>query len=126
MANFKRRKVTEFTSGGPLDRATLLASITTSFFLFTVLEIICFWISKINIIDVWYTIFLFLVGCVLMAQLFSYIYIAKKRYEYIISSEYKPFKLRAMAGAIACFLLFLASMLATVAASIFLGHAPKL
>jgi hypothetical protein len=121
MSNFKRKEVKEFTWGGPLDRATLLAAITTSFFAFAVLETICSLIFNVNILDVWYTIFLLLVGCIVMALLFNYIYKTKKRYEYIISSLYNPFTLNVTLGVTICFFLFLFSLIISVGAGLLIN-----
>ncbi len=121
MANFERRRVKEFTWGGPLDRATLLAALTTSFLVFAGLEIIYFLMFKVNILDVWYTIFLFLAGSILMVQLFGYLYITKKRYEYITSSQYKSFTLNTTLGVTISFLLFVFSFLGSLGIAIVIG-----
>jgi hypothetical protein len=122
MASFKKRNVTEFTWQTPLERATILAATTTSLLLFTGIEISCFLILKVNILDIWYTIFSFLIGGILIIQLFNYIYIKRKRYEYIISPEYRPFKLNIIIGVIMCFFLFVASLLAAIAAGVIQGN----
>jgi hypothetical protein len=114
VASFKKRRIEEFTWGGPLYRATLLASITTSFFLFAILEIICWLIFHINILDVPYTIFLLLLGCFLIDRLFNYIYKTRKRYEYITSSSYRPFSVGVTLGTVICFFLFMSSIFVAV------------
>ena len=114
MASFKKREVTDFTWQTPLERATILAAISSTCLLMSGLEIICFLVFRINILDIYYVVFLFLVGGIVMVFLFNYIYIKRKRYEYIISPQYKSFKFSVTAGVIICFLVFIFSILATV------------
>jgi len=122
MASFQKRNVTGWDWQTSLNRAVTLAAISTSFLSLACLELIFFLALRINILDIWYNKFLFLGGGVLLVFLFNYIYVRKKRYEYIMSPQYKTFRLGITAGVITCFLIFILSMLLVIGIGIIQGN----
>jgi hypothetical protein len=121
MANFKRRKMDGLTWASPLARAVFLATLSVSLLLFIAAEIICFTIWKLNILDTYFSIIVFIIGGLLIGQLLGNLYITKKRYEYIASPEYKPFRLSITAGVTICFLLFVFSFLGSLGTAIIIN-----
>lgn len=122
MTSFRERKVKGWTSQTSLRRATSLAAISSSIILLAILELVFFLILRVNILDIKYSIFLFFAGGILIIWLFNYIYIKRKRYEYIISSQYRPFKLGTTTGVILCFLIFILSFLLAAAIGVIQGN----
>jgi hypothetical protein len=121
MANFKRKNLGSLTWGSPLARAVFLAALSISLFLFIAAEIICFIIFRINILDTYLSIIILIIAGALIAQLLGYLYITKKRYEYITSSEYKPFSLSVTLGVAISFLLFVFSFLGCLVSAIIIN-----
>jgi hypothetical protein len=124
MENFKRQNMKGFIWGSILARAVFLASINVSAMILILLQIIWPVFFKINILDVPYSEFKALVIAVLNAFLLDYIYINRKRYKYITSSRYRPFKLSVNTGVGISFLtfvvLFIVTLFLAVAADKFL------
>jgi len=79
---------------------------------------------KVNILDVPHSEFKAIAIAILDAFLLDYIYINRKRYLYITSSRYRPFKLSVNAGVGISFLtfvvLFIVTLFLAVAADKFL------
>lgn len=121
MANFKRKKMNGLIWGSPLARAVFLAALSISLLLFIAAEIACFIIGQINILDNYSSIIVFIIVGFLIAQFLGYIYITKKRYEYIVSSGYKHFTLSVDVGVAISFLLFLFSFLGCLGAAIIIN-----
>jgi hypothetical protein len=114
MANFKRKKMDGAMWGSQLGRAVFLASVNVSFSLISVIEIICYFIFHINIFYASHFEIFFVIGGILTSQLLGYIYINKKRYEYITSSQYNPFTRSIPSGVNIVFLLILASFIGSI------------
>jgi len=121
MANFKRKMIDDGMWGSQLGRAVFLASINLSFILLILAEIIYAIIFRSNIFDGSYFEICIIIIAVLNAQLMGYIYINKKRYEYITSSEYKPFKLSITAGVSVCFSTFLILLMSVIGMAIIIN-----
>ena len=118
MANIKRKKLGGLTWSSSLRRAVFLAGLNITLLLFIVLEVICYVIFRINLFDSPYVKILILVFGMLIAQLFSYIYVTKGRYDFIVSSSYKPFTLNITAGVAICFLIFIFSFVGGIATAL--------
>jgi hypothetical protein len=122
MANFKRKKLGALSWGSPLARAVFLATLSINLLLFIAAETICFVVFRINILDTYLSIIIFIIVGVLIAQLLGYLYITKQRYEYIISSKYKSFTLSITIGVTICFLLFVFSFLGCLGTGIIINN----
>jgi hypothetical protein len=111
MENFKRKKMDETTFKRQLGRAVFLASLNLSFVIAIMMEIICFFIFRVDIADSSNFFLKVAIGVILCNVLIDYIYINKKRYEYITSTQYKPFNLSVAFGVTICFLIYLVSLI---------------
>jgi hypothetical protein len=86
----------------PVGRTAFVVGFTFTMLLFSTLEIIFFLIAGMNIMDFRFIVIVMVVVVALIAQLLRYIYIVKKRYEYINSAQYKAFTLNRTVGVIIC------------------------
>ena len=124
MENFKRKNMDGDMWGSILARAVFLASINVSIMIIMLMQIIWPVIFKINVLDVPYSEVKGIAIAILNAFLLDYIYMNRKRYEYITSSRYRPFKLSVNMGVGISFLtfvvLFIVTMFLAVAADKFL------
>jgi len=109
MENFKRKKL----GGDQLGRAVFLASLNVSFIIIIVVEIICF-LFRVDIAAGSNFQLKFAVAAIINVQLFRYIYISRKRYEYITSSQYKPFETGIKLGVAITFSIFIACLIGTI------------
>lgn len=121
MANFKRRKMDGLMWATPLFRAVFLASLNLNLLLLILAEFIFSFTFKLNLLDNTYTKVILVIVALAVIQLFDYIYINKRRYEYITSPAYKAFKMRESAGVAICFLIFVFSLLGSIAAGVLLA-----
>lgn len=121
MPNFKRKKMEGLLWASPLARSVFLASLSISLLLYIAAEIICFIIWRINILNSYFSIIVFIIGGALIAQLLGNLYMTKKRYEYIISSKYKSFTLGINIGIAISFLLFVFSVLGCLVVAIIIN-----
>jgi hypothetical protein len=110
MANFRRRNSDKSMLESQLIRAGFIASLPASFIIYIVMEIICFFVFRVNIFDGSYLPVLLALWLILDSLLFNYIYINKKRYKYITSLQFKPFKLSINSGLNIGFLLIIVSL----------------
>ena len=106
MAYFKRNKSGGDMWSNPLYRSVFLTSLILTLLSSILLEIICFIFFKLDALIVSATPIGLIIFCVIIGQLLSSLYVKRKRYEYIISSEYKPFTLSITLGMIICYLFF--------------------
>jgi hypothetical protein len=102
----------------PLRRCVFVAGLIITFCLFFIIEIIFFLTFKLNVIEFTLTEILLILGCLLMTQVFSYIYIRKKRYEFITSPKYGTFTLSTTLGVTICGLIFIFSFLGSLGVAI--------
>ena len=93
----------------PVRRTMFVVGLTFTLLLFSILEIIVFLIARINIMGNRLSEIAGIIGGVLLIQLLGYVYIVKKRYEFIISSQYRAFTLNANLGAAICVVICLLS-----------------
>lgn len=107
VANF-RKNMDEATRKAQLGQAVFIASFTTSMIVSIVVELICF-LFKVDIASSSNFFFKIAIGAILMYFFFEYIYMNKKRYEYIISPQYMPFKRTMRSGVIIAVLILFAS-----------------
>jgi len=114
MANFKRKKLDAIMWGKQLGMAVFLASLNTSLNIVILVEVICFLIFHINIFDTNHFDLILAAGAIMNSFLFDYIYVKKKRYEYITSKLYNPFNLSVTLGVIICFLIYIASLIGVI------------
>ena len=114
MANFKKKQNDGSIWGSQLARAVFLASLPLSFAIVSLAEIICFFIFRVNIFDDSHFKIILIIGGILNATLLDYVYINKKRYEYITAPEYKPFTLSITLGVTICFLLGFLSVVGSI------------
>jgi hypothetical protein len=98
MEYFKRRNMDGLMWGSILARAVFLASINVSMVIIMLMQIIWPVLFKMNVLDVPYSEFKGIAIGILNAFLLDYIYMNKKKYEYITSSRYRPFKSSINAG----------------------------
>ena len=103
----------ELTQKGQIGKAVFIGSFITSLVICIAVEVICFFF-KVDIAMSSNFQLKFAIGAVLNYCLFMYIYTKKKRYEYIISSQYKPFKLSTRLGITIIFLLLFASLIGSI------------
>jgi hypothetical protein len=96
---------------GQLISATFPASFPVSVISYSIIEILCFIIYHINSLDNQIVHLLAVVWATLINLLFYFIYAKRKRYEYIISTQYKPFTLSINWGMFICFLVTILSLL---------------
>jgi hypothetical protein len=122
MANFRRKKMDGQMWSSPLARAAFHAALSVSLLLFVAAEIFCFIVFKINILEHYLSIIIFIIGGASIALYFQHLYIAKKRYDYILSDEYKQFNLSTTIGVTLCFLLFILSFLSCVIMAIIIDQ----
>jgi hypothetical protein len=99
---YKNKRRGSLFWSGPVRRSIFVVGFTFTMLLFSTLEIIFFIIAGINIMDFRFIVIVIVIAAVLIMQLLRYIYIIKKRYEYINSAQYKAFTLNAMLGVIIC------------------------
>ena len=100
--------------GKQLGMAVFLASLNTSLNIVILVEVICFLIFHINIFDTNHFDLILAAGAIMNSFLFDYIYVKKKRYEYITSKLYNPFNLSVTLGVIICFLIYIASLIGVI------------
>jgi hypothetical protein len=110
MANFRRRNSDKSMLESQLIRAGFIASLPASFIIYIAMEIICFFVFRVNIFDGSYLPVLLALWLILDSLVFNYIYINKKRYKYITSLQFKPFKLSTNSGLNIGFLLIIVSL----------------
>jgi hypothetical protein len=89
-----------------LGQAVFLASLNVSLMSIIAVEIICFLIFRVNAYEIYAIDIPIVIGGILNSFLFDYVYVKKKRYEYITSDEYKPFNLNVTLGVAITFLIF--------------------
>jgi len=109
MENFKRKKL----GGDQLGRAVFLASLNVSFIIVIIVEIF-FYLLRVDIASGTNFFLKFAIGAMVNTLLFRYIYIKKKRYEYITSRQYKPFETGIKLGVAITFLIFIACLIGTI------------
>jgi uncharacterized membrane-anchored protein len=112
VANF-RKNLDESTRKSQLGQAVFIASLNTSLIICILVEVICF-LFKVDIASSSDFFLKFAIGGILMYALFEYIYMYKKRYEYIVSAHYKPFRLDLKLGISICFALFFVLLIAMI------------
>jgi len=108
MANFKRQKGNESIEG-KLIRAIFFPALVVSVIVSIAVEIFYFLFFHINIVDGSNFFIKWAIGAILCGILIDYVYRQKRRYEYIISPQYKVFPLRIPLGIIIVFLIFIIS-----------------
>jgi hypothetical protein len=119
VANF-RRNMDESTRKSQLGQAVFIASFTTSMIISIAVELIYF-LFKIDIASSSNFFLKIAIGGILMYALFEYIYMNKKRYEYIISSQYTPFRLSLRLGVIIAALILFASFIGMALIPVMIG-----
>jgi hypothetical protein len=112
VANF-RKNMDEATRKSQLGQAVFIASFETSMIICIALEVICFFF-KVDIASSANFFLKFAIGGILVYALFEYIYTYKKRYECIISSRYKSFKLNIRSGIIITLVILFASLIGMI------------
>jgi hypothetical protein len=95
----------------PVRRTMFVVGLTFTLLLFSILEIVVFLIAGINIMENRLSEIVAIIGGVLLIQLLGYVYIVKKRYEFIISSQYRAFTLNANLGVAICVVVSLFAFL---------------
>jgi hypothetical protein len=118
MAYYRRRNADESWRGRQLGQSVFLASLNVSLILGIAVEFICFLVFRINIFDRSSLKILCVVAAILNSLLFDYIYVKKKRYEYITSPRYKTHNLSITFGMTICFLLFILSVIGLIGAAL--------
>jgi len=118
MAYYRRRNTDKSWRENQLGQAVFLASLNVSLILGIAVEFICFLVFRINIFDRSFLQLLGVIGAILNSILFNYIYVKKKRYDYITSPQYRPFNLSITIGMTICFLLFVLSFIGLIATAL--------
>jgi hypothetical protein len=97
-----------------LSRSIFLAAITLCLWLYVLAEIFAFFLFKTCIIANSLSLIILVISVVIIAQIFTYLYKTKNRYEFIISQEYMPFSLSVKKGILISYLTFLFGLVACV------------
>ena len=98
MEFYRRGKKGGLLWSSPLRRAVFLVGMTITLNLFSLTEIIYFFIAKKNLIDIKVSEIVLLIVSLLVIQVIRYIYITKNRYELLISFGDKSFTLSKVTG----------------------------
>jgi len=106
MANFRRKKIDKSMWRKQLGQAVFLASLNISLMLIIAVEIIGFLVFRVNVYEIYSIDIPIVIVGILNSVLFDYVYVKKKRYEYITSNQYKPFILSVTLGVTITFLIF--------------------
>jgi len=86
----------------PLRRTVFLVGVTFGILLIAIFDIAVYFIYGTNLIGYAYSKVFVIVFVLIVIQLLRYVYIKKKRYEYIISDEYPPFLMNNALGIAIC------------------------
>jgi len=111
MEFYRRGKKGGLLWSSPLRRAVFLVGMTITLNLFSLTEIIYFFIAKKNLIDIKVSEIVLLIVSLLVIQVIRYIYITKNRYELLISFGDKSFTLYKVTGYVIVFLVGLVSFI---------------
>ena len=111
MEFYRRGKKGGLLWSSPLRRAVFLVGMTITLNLFSLTEIIYFFIAKKNLIDIKVSEIVLLIVSLLVIQVIRYIYITKNRYELLISFGDKSFTLSKVTGYVIVFLVGLVSFI---------------
>jgi hypothetical protein len=98
----------------PIGRTAFIVGLMFTMLLFSFLDILFFLITGINMINNHMLIILIIILGVLLVQLLRYVYIARKRYEFITSNEYEPFNLGTNTGVTICLIVFFISIFSLI------------
>lgn len=102
----------------PVGRTAFVVGLTFTLLLSSICEIAIFFIAGIDILENRLSIVPVVIGGTLLVQLLRYIYIARKRYEFIVSPQYKAFTLSSNLGVTICILISLLSFLSMIGVSV--------
>lgn len=106
----------------PIKRGTFNVTITVTLWLFAIIELMAFYIFKINIILFLYIKIILPLAGLLIYQIMAHIYIKKDRYKLITSSSYDSFNWGENAGAAVSFLIFVGGILAVLAVEVLMTY----
>ena len=98
----------------PVRRTVFIVGLTFTMLLASILDVVVFLITGINVIDNRLIIIPIIISGVLLIQLLRYVYIVKKRYEFITSSQYKAFSLSTNIGVTICMVIFFISIMSLI------------
>ncbi len=103
---FQGRRLNNLSRNSAIGRAGFFIGLIFIFWLVTILELVLFFVGHIDIIDMPRLMGIIIVGTgMLISNLIRIIYISNERYEFIISSTYKPFGLNIYRGVTICILI---------------------
>lgn len=104
-----------------LAQAVSISGLNVGLILVIITEITYFLLFRKNLFDVSQIGILIVIVIILISFLSDLIYVKKKRYEYIISTEYKPFNLSITLDMAVCFLVFIVSFSGIVGTALVIG-----
>jgi hypothetical protein len=112
---YKNKEEENRTGNRRLGKAISIAGAIVGLWLTTVIQVIVFFVLKENLLinlKIWVKVYFII--AILSILILRYIYISKERYQYIISSQYRAFKLGRYTGAFVIFFLLIASVVLSV------------
>jgi hypothetical protein len=118
---YKDKEEENRTGNRRLGKAISIAGCIIALWLTTIIQIIIFLVLKRNLINRKILVKIYFIIAVLSVLILRYIYISKERYQYIISSQYRPFKLGRYTGITIMIFVLLASVVLSVGIGIAMG-----
>jgi len=118
---YKNKEEENRTGNRRLGKAISIAGCIIALWLTTIIQIIVFLVLKRNIINLKIWVKVYFIVAILSILILRYIYISKERYQYIVSSQYRPFKLGRYAGITVIFFSLIASVALSVGIGIAMG-----
>jgi len=118
MAYYKKYQPGTLYWDSYLRRSVYGAGLVTMFWLFLIVEVLFFFLGRVDFTDFRLWELIAIVLAVLLIQVFRYVYIVKKRYELIVKPESRGFSLSLNTGLLIVFLIFLFSLLMFVGSAI--------
>ncbi len=102
----------------PIRRTVSIVGLTILMWLLSISQIVVFLIANKNLTD--FSLFIggLVLGGLLVIQFLRYIYVVRKRYEFITSSKYKSFTLSTTLGVTICSIIVLVSILIPIGVGI--------
>lgn len=114
---YKSKKEENRTGNQRLGKAIRIAGLIVAVWITTSVQLISFSILRRNIINIRTCAVIYFVIAVITILIFQNIYVTNNRYQYVISEQYRSFKMGRYKG----IFIILFTLLASVALSVFVG-----